>query len=112
MIRWLALLLAVHVVVTALAYFLGPNRPMKFLRVWPGAIVATVMWSIATLGFAWYTRNIATYNVLFGSTGAFIALLTWLYLISVIALVGCEFNAERERVSIETCNTQPQRATR
>jgi membrane protein len=93
------------ITVTALAYYLGPNRPMKFLRVWPGAMVATVMWLFATLGFAWYGRNITNYNVLYGSIGAFIALLTWLYLISVIALVGCEFNAERDRASMERLET-------
>ncbi|HSM77733.1 MAG TPA: YihY/virulence factor BrkB family protein [Bryobacteraceae bacterium] len=97
-VRFSAAFLAT-VSVTALAYFLGPNRPMKFLKVWPGALVATVMWLVTTLGFAWYARNIANYNFLYGSIGAFIALLSWLYLVSVIALVGCEFNAERERAS-------------
>ncbi|HVT94373.1 MAG TPA: YihY/virulence factor BrkB family protein [Bryobacteraceae bacterium] len=87
--------------VTALAYFLGPNRPMRFLQVWPGALLATAMWLVTTLGFAWYARNMAHYNFLYGSIGTFIALLTWLYLVSVIALVGCEFNAERERASLK-----------
>jgi membrane protein len=55
----------------------------------------------ATTGFAWYVRNIANYSVLYGSIGAVIALLVWMYLLSVIALVGCEYNAVRERRSIE-----------
>jgi membrane protein len=59
------------------------------------------MWLVTTLGFAWYARNMAHYNFLYGSIGTFIALLTWLYLVSVIALVGCEFNAERERASLK-----------
>lgn len=92
---------AATVVVIALAYFLGPNRSMRFMSVWPGALLATGMWMITTSGFAWYARNITNYNVLYGSIGAFIALLSWLYLISVIALVGCEFNAERERVNVD-----------
>jgi membrane protein len=67
--------------------------------VWPGAILATVLWMLATSGFAWYVRNIAKYNAMYGSIGAGIALLVWLYLISAIALIGCEFNAEYERSS-------------
>jgi membrane protein len=54
---------------------------------------------LATSGFAWYVRNIARYNAMYGSIGAGIALLVWLYLISAIALIGCEFNAEYERSS-------------
>jgi len=52
---------------------------------------------LATSGFAWYVRNIGHYNVMYGSVGAGIALLVWMYLISAIALLGCEFNAEYER---------------
>jgi len=51
------------------------------------------------LGFAWYVRNIASYNVMYGSIGAGIALLVWMYLIALIALLGCEFNAEYERTA-------------
>jgi membrane protein len=87
------------ILVTGLLYFSGPNRPMKLRSVWPGAMLTTLLWLLATLGFAWYVRNIANYNVLYGSIGAVIALLIWMYLLSVIALYGCEFNAEIERVS-------------
>lgn len=86
------------VFVAGLLYFFGPNRPMKFSAVWPGAMIATLLWLLATSGFAWYVRNIANYNFLYGSIGAVIALLIWMYLLAVIALYGCEFNAERERV--------------
>ena len=47
--------------------------------------------------FGFYVRNIANYNVLYGSVGAVIALLVWMYLLSIIALFGCEFNAELDR---------------
>ncbi len=87
--------------VNLLVYFLGPNRPMRLRLVWPGALIATVLWFATTLGFAWYVRNIANYNVIYGGLGALIALLTWMYLLSAIALVGCEFNAERERIRID-----------
>jgi len=92
-----AVAFAATVLVTALLYYFGPNRPQRWRFVWPGAVLATVLWLLATSGFAWYARNIANYNVMYGSIGAGIALLVWMYLMAIIALVGCEFNAEYER---------------
>ena len=85
------------VVVTAMLYYFGPYRQQRWRFVWPGAVLATILWLLATSGFAWYVRNIAHYNVLYGSVGAALALLVWMYLMAVIALIGCEFNAEYER---------------
>ena len=53
---------------------------------------------LTTAGFGWYVRNLANYNVLYGSVGTSIALLVWMYMVAAIALVGCEFNAEWERM--------------
>lgn len=78
-------------------YYFGPDRPQRWRFVWPGAVLATALWLAATIGFAWYVRNIATYNVMYGGLGAVIALMVWMYVLSVVALIGCEFNAERER---------------
>ena len=82
---------------TSFLYYLGPNHPRRFRSVYPGAILATILWWIATALFAWYVRNIANYNVLYGSVGAVIALLVWMYLLSIIALFGCEINAQLDR---------------
>lgn len=95
--------------VTGLLYYFGANhRPeqkrlrdlptSRFLRVWPGALLSTVLWLVATGGFAWYVGHLANYNIFYGSIGTVIVLLIWLYLIACIALLGCEFNAERERI--------------
>jgi membrane protein len=85
--------------VTSTLYYFGPYRRQRWRYVWRGAVLATVLWLLATSGFAWYARNIASYNATYGSVGAVIALLVWMYLISAIALIGCEFNAEYERSS-------------
>ncbi|MCS6954056.1 MAG: YihY/virulence factor BrkB family protein [Bryobacterales bacterium] len=87
------------VVVTALLYKLGPNRPQQWRYVWPGAVLATLLWLAATLAFSWYVRNMAEYNILYGSIGAVIALLIWMYVLAVVALVGCEFNAAYEQLA-------------
>ncbi|HVP00696.1 MAG TPA: YihY/virulence factor BrkB family protein [Bryobacteraceae bacterium] len=94
----LGLAFASFVLVTALLYYLGPNRKQTFANVFPGAVLATILWLISTLGFSWYVRHISNYNVLYGSVGAGLALLVWMYVWSVITLIGCEFNAARERL--------------
>jgi membrane protein len=77
---------------TGLLYKVGPNE--RIVVVWPGALLATILLLLAILAFGWYVRHIANYNVLYGSIGAVIALLVWMYVLSVIALFGCEFNAQ------------------
>lgn len=95
----LGLAFASFVLVTALLYYLGPNRRQTFANVFPGAVLATILWLISTLGFSWYVRHISNYNVLYGSVGAGLALLVWMYVWSVITLIGCEYNAARERLA-------------
>jgi len=94
--RW-AVAFLTTILVTTLLYYFAPNRKQRWRLVWPGAVLATVLWMLATSGFAWYVRNMGHYNLMYGSIGAGIALLVWMYLMALIALFGCEFNAEYER---------------
>lgn len=91
------LAIASIVLVTALIYYLGPNRKQSFKQVFPGAMLATVLWLLATLGFALYVTHVSNYNVLYGSVGAGLALLVWMYVLAIVVLFGCEFNAAREK---------------
>jgi membrane protein len=86
------------VLLSATLFYFGPYREQRWRNVWPGALLATALWLLATSGFGWYVRNVANYNVMYGSLGAGVALLVWMYLTAAIALVGCEFNAEYERL--------------
>ncbi len=86
------------VLTTGLLYYVAPNRPQQWKNIWPGAFVATTLWLAVTVIFAWYVRNLANYNVMYGSIGGVIALIVWMYLLAAIALFGCEYNAERERI--------------
>jgi membrane protein len=60
----------------------------------PGAVVATALWFVSTLGFGWYVTRFANYSQVYGPLGAGIALLIWLYLVFFSVLCGAEFNAQ------------------
>ncbi len=91
--------LGATVALTCILYYYGPYRRQTWNGVWRGALLATLLWLGVTKGFASYARHIAHYNVMYGSIGGSIALLVWMYLMAAIAIVGCEFNAEFERLS-------------
>jgi len=92
-----AIALVAIVIIMALVYYFGPNRKQTFRGVFPGALLATVLWLLSTLAVGWYLRDIANYNVLYGGVGAGLALLVWSYVLSVITLFGCAYNAVYER---------------
>ena len=91
-IRWLIAILT-SISVTALIYHHAVPRTQPWHSVLPGSILATWAWFVATAIFGWYLRHYADYSIIYGSLGAAIALLVWMYIISVIVLVGAEFNA-------------------
>ncbi len=88
-----ALAIGAMILVAALLYYFGPEGGRR-RRIWPGALLATALWFLLTAAFAWYVRNIADYNVLYGSIGAVIALCVWMYLLALTAILGCEFNVQ------------------
>ncbi len=87
------------VLATALAYRYGPNfaaarRPPLFTV---GLLVAVVIWGLATRGFTLYLEYVPTYNQVYGSIGAVVALLMWLYVSAYAVLLGAAIDAERTR---------------
>ena len=100
---WVAAAAAIATLI-ALIYRYAPNRPKaKWQWLSPGAIVATLLWVGATLGFGFYVANFGSYNATYGSLGAVVVFLTWLYLTAYILLMGGELNAELEKQT--TCPT-------
>ena len=91
-IRW-AIAIATSVAVIALIYHNAVPRTQPWHSVLPGAGLATFMWFFVTMLFGWYLQHYADYSVIYGSLGAAIALLVWMYLISLVILIGAEFNA-------------------
>jgi len=84
--------------VLGILYHVGPNRSQSWAGVWPGALFATLLWLLSTLLFTLYVQRFARYGDIYGSVATFVVLLVWMYLLSSIVTIGCEFNAERERL--------------
>ena len=102
--KWLVLILEwpilIIVVMTGLAvlYRYAPNRETPHWRwVSPGAIIATFLWLLGSVGFSIYVTNFNSYNKTYGSLGGVVVLLTWLYLSAFVALFGAVINAQSER---------------
>jgi membrane protein len=94
--RW-PLLALVVLILLALLYRYGPcRRSAKWRWVSVGSVFATVLWLIASAGFSFYVSHFANYDRIYGSLGAVVVLLVWLYLSFYIVLLGAEINAELE----------------
>ena len=91
-IRWTIAILT-SIAVIQLIYHNAVPRTQPWHSVLPGAVLATAMWLISTALFGWYLQHYADYSVIYGSLGLGIALLVWMYLISLVVLIGAEFNA-------------------
>jgi membrane protein len=91
MARWSVALVTSATVLTALYHF-GTKRKEHWAWVVPGAITGTVLWFPSTLAFGWYVTRIANYSRFYGSFGAGIATLVWLYITAFSVLIGAELN--------------------
>lgn len=91
-IRWIIAILT-SIAVIALIYHNAVPRTQPWHSVIPGATLATAMWFSLTMLFGWYLQHYADYSIIYGSLGVAIALLVWMYFISLVVLVGAEFNA-------------------
>jgi membrane protein len=90
-VRWSLALVTSTAVLTAVYHF-GTRRTEHWLRVLPGAVAASIIWFPATLAFGWYVTRIADYSMFYGSFGAGIATLVWLYITAFSVLIGAEMN--------------------
>jgi membrane protein len=94
--RWPILLIGV-IFGLSLIYRFGPSRDKAEWRwVTPGGIVAAVLWLAVSMLFSWYVANFGSYNETYGSLGAVIGFMTWIWLSTIVVLLGAEINAEME----------------
>ncbi len=95
--KWPVLLIVVMFMI-ALLYYASPNAKLRSLKsIFPGAMLAVVVWLVASAAFAFYVSNFASYNKTYGTLGGIIVFLVWMWITNVAILLGAEINAERER---------------
>lgn len=106
--RWPALLLII-VGGLAVLYRYGPSRDKAQWRwiTW-GSAIAAVAWIIASALFSWYVSSFGNYNATYGSLGAAVGFMTWIWISTTIVLIGGEINAEMELQTVQdTTHGQP-----
>jgi membrane protein len=106
--RWPILFLVVTLAL-AVVYRYGPSRNEARWRwiTW-GSIFATIVWLAASALFSWYVANFGSYNKTYGSLGAIIGFMTWIWISIIVVLVGAKLNAEMEhQTARESTTDQP-----
>ncbi|ADB37664.1 YihY/virulence factor BrkB family protein [Spirosoma linguale] len=107
---------AVFVGTVSVIYRYGPDVRMKWVFITPGAVTASLLIVLTTLGFSYYVSNFGSYNKVYGSIGTLIALMIWINLISLLLILGFEmnvalYNLEGDRspdVAAKTTNATPE----
>ncbi|MCR8825884.1 YihY/virulence factor BrkB family protein [Pseudosulfitobacter koreensis] len=97
LVRWLVMVIVLYTGISLL-YRMGPvPREARMKWFTPGALFATLGWTVASYGFSIYLQNFGNYNEIYGSIGAVIALLMWLFISAFLVLLGGSINAHFER---------------
>ena len=82
-----------------LVYYFAPDAEQEWVWITPGAVVATLLWVLVSLGFKFYAVTFGDYNATYGAVGGVVVLLLWFYISAVAILAGAELNAEIEHAS-------------
>ncbi|MBT2639578.1 MULTISPECIES: YihY/virulence factor BrkB family protein [unclassified Bacillus (in: firmicutes)] len=91
-VRWVVAIVVMAAVLAGL-YRVAPNKHYPFKHVIPGAIFATIVWQLISLGFSFYVSNFGNYSATYGSIGGVIVLMLWLFLTGLALVLGGEINA-------------------
>jgi membrane protein len=104
-LRW-PLLLLVVVAGLSIVYRFGPSREHPRWRwvTW-GGVVAAFGWLAVSLAFSWYVGSFAHYSITYGSLGAVVGFMTWMWLSATVILLGAELNAEMEHQTVRDSTT-------
>ncbi len=106
-LRWIVAIFVLFAGI-GLLYRFGPNRKAaRFRWLSIGAVIAVVFWAILSVGFAYYVGNFGNYNQVYGSIGAVIAMLVWLWISSFLVLFGAALNAQIELRTLEDSTVGP-----
>jgi membrane protein len=106
-LRWPALLLLLVTFLSTL-YRYGPSRRhAKWTWLTAGSVVAAILWFVGSFLLSWYLENVANYNAIYGTLGAAVGLMMWLWLSAIAVLFGAELNAEIEHQTAQDTTIGP-----
>lgn len=109
--RW-PLLFGLATVALQILYKYGPSRSHRRWRwVTPGSMFAALAWLAASVLFSWYVANFGSYNKTYGSLGAIIGFMTWIWISIVVVLIGAKLDAEIERQTARQSIASPRSRT-
>ena len=97
-----AFIFIIMIFIFASIYKLAPAKELKWKEVIPGSIFSTIGWILVSFGFSFYIDNFNNYSRFYGSLGAVFILMTWLFLISIIIILGVEINFVTSEVKNKT----------
>ncbi|RIU91441.1 YihY/virulence factor BrkB family protein [Oceanobacillus picturae] len=100
-LRWVLSSIVIFIVLVAL-YKLAPNLRVYFKNTVWGALFATILWQLASLGFSYYVSTAGNYSATYGSLGTVIVLMIWFYLSGIIIMVGGIMNAVIRKNKLES----------
>lgn len=98
--RW-AIVALILLLAFAIIYYFGPDVEQKLKIITPGSLFGVVFLVLASLGFRFYVSNFSNYGATYGSIGAVIVLLLWLYILGLVILVGSELNVMAQKRHLE-----------
>jgi membrane protein len=109
LVRW-PIIAVLVLLALALLYRYGPSRDTaKWRWVTWGSAVAAVLWLVFSVAFSFYVSRFGSYDATYGSLGAAIGFMTWIWLSTAVVLVGAELNAELEHQTARDTTTGPEK---
>jgi membrane protein len=104
-VRW-PILLVIVALSLAFVYRMGPSRRKPQWRwiTW-GSVFAAIAWVAVSILFSWHAENLGSYNKTYGSLGAVVAFMFWMWLSTAVIMIGAELNAEMEHQTVRDTTT-------
>lgn len=106
-LRWPVLIVGFMTALTVLYRFAPSRNEPQWRWVSPGAILATLLWIVGSVAFSFYVARFGGYDKTYGSLGAIVVFLLWLYLSAFVVLIGAELNSEMERQTLKDTTKGP-----
>jgi membrane protein len=111
-VRWPILFALVLIGLAAIYHYLPCRREPRWRWITPGSTFAAIAWLVSSLLFSWYIANFGHYNATYGSLGAAIGMMTWMWISMIVILVGAQLNAETEQQAVSDTTVRSKESVR